>query len=195
MAENKKTFIFYSDWINMIREMPNEDAGQLLKHVLSYVNDEDPNTDNILVKMAFGHMMPLLKADLKNWEGIRDKRKIAGAKGGKASAKQKEANAKQVQPVNDNVNVNVIDINKNNIINTDFLNETLNSEQWMEVSAMNNQVSKEVISVFLSNFNDHLILMDEQKKSTNEFKKHFTNWLGKQDLSQHRRKVIGKTNQ
>lgn len=86
-------------------------------------------------------------------------------------------------------------VSKNIIDNINFLNETLNSEQWMEVSAMNNQVSKEVISVFLSNFNDHLITMEEQKKSTKEFKSHFINWLGKQDLSPHRRKVIGKTNQ
>lgn len=111
MANGKKTFIFYSDWINMVREMPNEDAGALLKHVLSYVNDEDPTTDNPFVKMAFGHMKPLLKEDLDKWEVIRGKRKEAGSKGGKASAKQKQANAKQVQPVNDNVNVNDIEIN------------------------------------------------------------------------------------
>jgi hypothetical protein len=107
MAEGKKTFIFYSDWINMVREMPDIDAGVLLKHILSYVNDENPTTDNLLVKMAFGHMKPLLKSDLDKWEGIRLKRKEAGAKGGVASAKQKQANAKQVQPVNDNVNVSI----------------------------------------------------------------------------------------
>ena len=105
MAKGKKTFIFYSDWINMIKEMPNEDAGILLKHILEYVNDEDPVTDNLLVKMAFGHMKPMLKADLDKWDNIREKRKEAGAKGGKANAKQKQANAKQVEAVNDNVNV------------------------------------------------------------------------------------------
>jgi hypothetical protein len=107
MAENKKTFIFYSDWVNMIREMPDEDAGQLLKHILSYVNDEDPDTKNILVRMAFAHMKPLLKQDLQKWETIRTKRKEAGKKGGQANAKQNQANAKQLEAVNDNVNVNV----------------------------------------------------------------------------------------
>ena len=104
MAEGKKTFIFYSDWINMVREMPDEDAGALLKHVLSYVNDEEPTTDNLLVKMAFGHMKPMLKQDLNKWEKIREKRREAGKKGGQANAKQNEANAKQVQAVNVNVN-------------------------------------------------------------------------------------------
>ena len=112
MAEGKKTFIFYSDWINMVREMPNEHAGELLKHILSYVNDENPETENLFVKMAFGHMKPMLKADLDKWDLIREKRKKAGAKGGKANAKQIEANAKQVEAVNDNDNVNV-NVNKN----------------------------------------------------------------------------------
>lgn len=107
MDENKKTFIFYSDWVNMIREMPDEDAGQLLKHILSYVNDENPETKNILVKMAFGHMKPLLKSDLQKWHNIREKRRLAGKKGGQANAKQNQANAKQLEAVNDNVNDNV----------------------------------------------------------------------------------------
>lgn len=105
MAEGKKTFVFYSDWINIIREMPDKDAGQLLKHILSYVNDENPETKNILVKMAFAHMKPILKSDLEKWNSIRQKRQKAGKKGGKANAKQKQANAKQVEAVNVNVNV------------------------------------------------------------------------------------------
>lgn len=106
MAENKRTFIFYSDWINIVREMPDKDAGELLKHILSYVNDEDPGTENILVKMAFGHMKPLLKDDLEKWDEIRKMRKKAGSKGGKAKAKQMLPNANQVEAVNVNVNVN-----------------------------------------------------------------------------------------
>lgn len=118
MAEGKKTFIFYSDWINMVKEMPNTDAGELLKHILAYVNDENPETENILVRMAFGHMKPLLKEDLIKWDSIRKKRKKAGSKGGKANAKQKEANAKQLEAVNVNVNGNVNDsvINKPHIV-------------------------------------------------------------------------------
>lgn len=81
MAQGKKTFIFYTDWVNMVREMPDKDAGQLLKHVLAYVNDEHPESDNILVKMAFGHMEPLLKRDLKKWEGTLKEKSNAGQLG------------------------------------------------------------------------------------------------------------------
>ena len=112
MAQGKKTFIFYSDWTNMIKEMPDNDAGQLLKHILSYVNDEDPTTDNILVKMAFGHMKPMLKKDLEKW----NKQLIQFSKMGKKSAKNRikskvEPTLTHVEPtstvnVNDNVNGN-----------------------------------------------------------------------------------------
>jgi hypothetical protein len=116
MAQGKKTFIFYSDWINMVKEMPDKDAGELLKHILLYVNDENPDTDNILVRMAFGHMKPMLKADLNRWESIRETRKENGRKGGKANAKQTEANAKQLEAVNDNDNVNG-NVNDNSNVN------------------------------------------------------------------------------
>ena len=116
MAEGKKTFIFYSDWINMIREMPNSDAGELLKHVLSYVNDENPVTDNLLVKMAFGHMKPMLKKDLDKWE----KQLQQFSKMGKKSAEKRALNLVEpkltyVEPTSTvNVNVNVNDnVNKN----------------------------------------------------------------------------------
>ncbi len=117
MATGKKTFIFYSDWINIIREMPDKEAGGLLKHILSYVNDENPTTENPFVRMAFGHMKPLIKQDLKKWEEIREKRKVAGSKGGKqkvANAKQVLSSTKQAVPVNDNVNVSTkVDLNIN----------------------------------------------------------------------------------
>jgi hypothetical protein len=121
MADGKKTFIFYSDWINMVREMPNQDAGELLKHILSYVNDENPETKNLLVKMAFGHMKPMLKSDLDKWD--RQLKKYSEM--GKASAekRKKQHKSTRVEPtltrvkpmntvnenvnVNDNVNVNV----------------------------------------------------------------------------------------
>ena len=111
MADGKKTFIFYSDWINMINEMPDKDAGELLKHILRYVNDENPTTDNLLVKMAFGHMKPMLKSDLKKWDTQLQRFSDMGKK----SAKKRALNRSQptlthVEPtstVNDNVNVNV----------------------------------------------------------------------------------------
>ena len=192
MAEEKKTFIFYSDWINMVREMPDKDAGELLKHILSYVNDENPKTDNLLVKMAFGHMMPILKADLKRWESIRKKRKQAGAKGGKqtqANAKQMLANAKQVQAVNDNVNVSTkVDEytppSENEVLRVYnlFLENIKNDSYQMSVENWLRKVNgdKQLLNnLILNEFKTQLLNDTKQHKTAEKVKSHFGAWLNK----------------
>ena len=188
MAKGKKTFIFYSDWINMVREMPNEDAGILLKHVLSYVNDEEPITDNLLVKMAFGHMKPMLKSDLDKWERIREKRRLSGSKGGKASAKQKQANAKQVQAVNDNVNVNDNNNNNKRVVFVDSYDEYKNqisknpNTTWIENFYSTFKLKDKTLSKVMDDFIKHKrCLPGPPPNNINDFKIHFYNWCLKVD--------------
>ena len=45
MAENKKSFLLYCDIIHTIQQLSDEQAGNLFKHILQYVNDENPSTD------------------------------------------------------------------------------------------------------------------------------------------------------
>jgi hypothetical protein len=118
MAKDKKSFILYADLIHTVNQLPDDKAGLLFKHLLSYVNDENPTTDDIVVKIAFEPIKQQLKRDLKHWEQIREKRSEAG----KASAEKRKQNStnstsvKSVEQkptnstVNDNVNVNVINI-------------------------------------------------------------------------------------
>jgi hypothetical protein len=54
---------------------------------------------------------------------------------------------------------------------------------------MQNKVSTNVINIFLESFENHLITMQEQKKTVKEYKEHFTHWMKKQDLSNFREKV------
>ena len=189
MADGKKTFIFYSDWINMIREMPNEDAGALLKHVLSYVNDENPQTDNLLVKMAFGHMKPMLKRDLDKWE----KQLKRYSEMGKLSAEKRALNQDQpkltyVEPtstVNDNDNVN----NINNIYNK-FVDEVKkgNHSQAVDMMYMKLKIKKGSLTPLLKEFKGQLIIDQTLHKTTLELRKHFNNWLNTQER-------VGKLNQ
>jgi hypothetical protein len=87
-------------------------------------------------------------------------------------------------------------IRKENIINNAvFVSECKNSTQWIEVTAMQNKVTPDVVSIFLNTFENHLITMQEQKKTVKEYKEHFTHWMKKQDLSNFREKVRSKTNQ
>ena len=54
--------------------MDNETAGQFFKHYLRYINDLNPETDNLLVDITFESVKQNLKRDLKKWE-TRAKRK------------------------------------------------------------------------------------------------------------------------
>lgn len=114
MAENKKSFVLYTDYIEVFEQLTDVEAGELIKHLFRYVNDKDPVTDNRLLKILFEPIKQQLKRDLRKWEGKREKLSEAG----KASAEkrrlsqQMSTNVEQPQPtptvnVTDTVTVNV----------------------------------------------------------------------------------------
>lgn len=130
MAENKKSFVLYSDQRSIIDMLPDELAGQLIKHIYAYVNDENPVNTNPMVNLAFEPIKLQLKRDLKRWQETKEGR----SKAGKASAEARRNKTKQVSTnltnvdfvqqtltnstvnVNDNVNVNV-NVNDNVKVN------------------------------------------------------------------------------
>tara|TARA_R110001632_G_scaffold98366_2_gene204946 strand:+ start:1398 stop:2009 length:612 start_codon:yes stop_codon:yes gene_type:complete len=119
MAENKKSFILYCDIIHTIEKLNDDDAGKLFKHVLRYVNDLNPETDDIITQIAFEPIKQQLKRDLVKFESIIQKRSDAGKKGMESRYNKskkditKLTSVKSVKQdvtnltVNDNVNVNV----------------------------------------------------------------------------------------
>ena len=68
MAENKKSFVLYADLLHTVSKLPDDKAGQLFKHILSYVNDLDPVSDDLILNIAFEPIKQQLKRDLKAWE-------------------------------------------------------------------------------------------------------------------------------
>ena len=121
MAENKKSFILYCDLIHTVSKMPDDKAGQLFKHILSYVNDLNPQTDDLITQLTFEPVKQQLKRDLQKYQAISGERsedgRLGGIKSGEArrtKSKQKEAIAlkskqKEHDTVNDNDTVNVKD--------------------------------------------------------------------------------------
>jgi hypothetical protein len=118
--EGKKSFVLYTDQREVFDELSDQDAGKLIKHIFSYVNDENPSTDDILIKVAFLPIKTQLKRDLKVWDEKKLQRAEAGRKGGLAKASNaseflaKPSNATNdlanlAVNVNGNVNVNVND--------------------------------------------------------------------------------------
>lgn len=183
MAEGKKTFIFYSDWINIVREMPNEDAGCLLKHILSYVNDEEPTTDNLLVRMAFGHIKPLLKKDLDNWEKKLNRYSEMGKKSAKVrKLTQVEPTLTYVKPtstVNDNVNVNdtntiVLDIQKID----NYILVLKSQHQFLDALYMTYKFKPKTIGKIANLFKEHLKMFPKEHETFLDFRNHFKSWIG-----------------
>ena len=80
MAENKKGFLLYCDLIHTVQKLNDEQAGKLFKHVLDYVNDLNPVTEDLLTQVCFEPIKQSLKRDLKKWEKQHEQRIAAGKK-------------------------------------------------------------------------------------------------------------------
>jgi len=130
MAENKKSFVLYTDSQGLVNQLPDDVAGRLFKHIYAYVNDENPITEELLLNIAFEPIKMQLKRDLTKWENQLEQRKQAGLK----SAEVRKRNATKTNErsisstVNGNVNVNVInkiDSKANLEIRSTLFKETL----------------------------------------------------------------------
>lgn len=95
MATGKNSFLFYKDWKEIFDSLETkEEKGELIDHILNYVNDKDPEPLTGVLRMAFVPIKLALKRDLKSWESTKLFRSEAGKKG--AQAKQAKGNkAKQ----------------------------------------------------------------------------------------------------
>lgn len=95
MAEGKNSFLLYCDLIHTVKKLPKEKAGELFLHILEYVNDLHPETDDIIIQIAFEPIKQQLKRDLQHWIDICSIRSESGKKGGRPrkQTKAKKANA------------------------------------------------------------------------------------------------------
>lgn len=155
--KNKKSFILYCDLIHTVDKLPDEVAGKLFKHILSYVNDLNPKTDDIIIQVAFEPIKQALKRDLDKWNNIRSKRSEAG----KISANKRKQN-KQVltsvnksqqtstnSTVNDNVSVNVnVNENVSNI-------ESRKNDFKKYIFSFSNKYPNEMLLEFFEYWSEH----------------------------------------
>jgi uncharacterized phage protein (TIGR02220 family) len=81
MAENKKSFLLYADLLHTFEELTDEEAGKLIKHLLRYVNDLDPEAPDRLTKIAFEPIRRQLKRDLQKWDLTKEENSKNGQMG------------------------------------------------------------------------------------------------------------------
>lgn len=170
MAENKKSFLLYCDLIHTIKKMPNDKAGELLKHILSYVNDENPISDDLIINLTFEPIKQQLKRDLVKYEGIRqrnkeniDKRWNTKNTTGKTGIPNDTKNTDS-DTDNDNVKDKVIDIHKFDFkksLSEYGFKENLISE-WLKVRKNKKATNTETA------FKKFIIQVELTKKDKNE---------------------------
>ena len=89
MAKEKKGFILYCDIIHTIEKLSDEQAGKLFKHILKYVNDQEPIAEDIITEIAFEPIKQTLKRDLQKYEDIRVKNQENARKRWNATASER----------------------------------------------------------------------------------------------------------
>ena len=128
MAENKKSFIAYTDWKDTFDALPDDKAGILIKFIYAYVNDENPKTDDVLINAVFANIKNTLKRDLKKWEKQYNQR----VKAGKRSAEVRKQNATSVNERSNSSTVSVnVSVNDNSI--TYYIEESEFLKDWKKV--------------------------------------------------------------
>ena len=98
MSNEKKSFLIYCDLIHTVEKLDDEQSGKLLKHILRYVNNKEPEPENQIIDLVFEPIKLQLKRDLIRYESIVSKR----SKAGKASAKKRAQNSTHVKSVEQN---------------------------------------------------------------------------------------------
>lgn len=73
MAKDKNSFLLYCDIIHTVEKLDDVQAGKLFKHLLKYVNDQDPTPEDIVTEIAFEPIKQSLKRDLIKYETIRER--------------------------------------------------------------------------------------------------------------------------
>jgi hypothetical protein len=158
MSENKRGFLLYTDLINTVEKLPNDTAGKLFKHILQYVNDMQPTSDELIVEIVFEPIKQSLKRDLEKYNRIVERNRANGLKGGRPTIKEdklpkpietqsvnlgEKENPKQARNDNDNDN----DINKINLtVNWDLFLSKFNSITGKKAKVVNEKCKRQVRS-------------------------------------------------
>ena len=128
--QNKDSFVLYTRFYDIFKELTDEQAGQLIKVIFEYVNDMNPEPSG-LIKIAFIPIKQQLKEDLVKWKDEKEKRSQAGKKG-----MESRYNNEKKELTNDN-NVRNVITNDNNVKN-ELTNLTDNVNVYVNDNVLNN---------------------------------------------------------
>ena len=115
----KSTFVLLASYLKQLEKLSREQRGDWITAILCYVNDEPLPEMDAAVDMFFSVVKEQLDTYYERWNETREARRIAGSRGGQATARNRQmaANAAN-QAVNDTVYDNDIDTDTVNVNDT-----------------------------------------------------------------------------
>ena len=89
---NKKSFYLFNDTEKVFEMLTDEEAGKLIKHLFSYVNDKESKLNDRLLEVAFEPIRLQLERDKKRYESVCERNRENGLKGGRPRKKRNPNN-------------------------------------------------------------------------------------------------------
>jgi hypothetical protein len=123
----------------------------LIKFIFSYVNDENPVTDDLIIKLGFTPIQQQLKRDLVKYEETKEKRSEAGKAGANKRWQTIANDSKRINDIAkiaDNVNDNVKDKEIDSI-------EERKSKFYASLSLFVNEYPKKMLREFYDYWTEH----------------------------------------
>ena len=177
--KDKKSFIAYCDWAEIFDELPDELAGQLIKHVFSYLNDNDSKPNNPMVKLAFISIKQSLERDGKKYDSYIEKQRSNGARGGRPS----KTKANKPNPLNENPTEPKKPDNDSDSVNGSVIvNESDTIKELINCFSMKENIcrligkSLQQVDGLLSMFIIEQKAKGDLNRSLNNLRGHFTSW-------------------
>ena len=170
MAQGKKSFILYCDQREIFDQLSDEQAGKLIKHIYSYVSDDDPKSEDQIINLAFTSIRSALKRDLQKWEKQHKQRIEAGKKSAEVrkrnSTTVNERSISSTVSVSDNVSDNVSDsVSESNNI------QARKAHFYKSLEDFLNEYSKDTLRDFFDYWSEH---GEKDKKMKFEKEKSFS---------------------
>jgi len=122
MANDKKSFLLYCDIIHTVEQLTDEQAGDLFRHILRYVNDQDPQSDSVITKIAFEPIKQALKRDLDKYKSICERNSDNAKKRWDATASDRIP--KHTKNADIDIDID-IDIDKDRKVNKGFVKPSI----------------------------------------------------------------------
>lgn len=183
----KKSFVLYIDHKELWKNLSDEQAGKLIKHIYSYVVGEGAKPPDEMTKLLFYQIKATLDRDQKKWEAVRNARSENGKKGGRPSKakkangfEEKQTKAKKAVSVNanDTGTVNVNDTADEELYDLDILQKKYLANIDLVTAVKEKLGFSESLTLEnrLTEFNKFLKARNQFKKDWTDYIAHFLYW-------------------